>query len=478
MRDGPRRLRLRAELPKPAYASKPMANELSPLASPKCGHCGARLDLPPGSLSVVCQFCGTRYDAPRMSAPGYAPPQKLAPGQVLVTAFGARGPGQVASRIAYQAPARGLKAWMAVLYVIPVVLVVGISSVVSIATSANRSRALAASKVLGAKSNGLAALGQRITMDTWADPPAVAQVNADGKEDIVGRYTVYEDGKTRLYVGAFDGVTFERIWAIGPLAEAGAESSATHVAVAGRNVFVADSRATLHVYDLATGGETKAVKLTDRAEQIFAAPNASGDAWLKMSDKKDVSYDGKAGSLKPSTAPAWMPEKLKFPDSFDCEMHFRNPGAHARCIPKKAVPAVPTFEAQNGLVEGDDAVAFGTKSPGTRTPMLAGFDAKTKKLRWSVPVSGDALGVQEGAPKVGDLVGGRVVVAYATSGGDGRIAAFDVKTGHRLWEAAAPKTTIGVLTMTPTRVYVPASPVIRVYDAQLGRLLGSIGTSN
>ncbi len=457
------------------------------LTAPKCAHCGAHLVVPAGTPFVVCQFCGTRFDAPRQGAPGFGPPQ-LQPGQVIVTAFGAgpnaRGPGGAYAngsvpRIAYQPPASGFKGWMVALYVIPIMLFAGIGSVTSIVTSASRARIASGKTAQSLVSNPLEAASNKIMMEGYSEPPVLTQVNGDGVEDLIGRYTTYDyvNSKSRLFVGAFDGATFELLWSVGPIGDVGAETS-VHYAVAGRNVFIADSRANLRVYDVATGTERKSEKLSDRVEHIFAAPGPSGDAWLKMSDKKDVSYDGRTASLKPAKEPAWMPVKLPFPDNFDCEMHFRNPSLKARCTPKRAVPTVPGFDTQNGLVEGDDGVAFGTKSPGTRTPMLAGFDPKTKKPRWSVPVAADTLGLAEGPPKVGDLVGGRVMVSYETVKGDAHVAAFDAKSGNRLWDVGMPKTTVDAMTVTASRVYVPESRVIHIYDAALGRALGTIGTSN
>jgi len=266
------------------------------------------------------------------------------------------------------------------------------------------------------------------------------------------------------------------MWRIGPVAELGAESAATRTAVVGKSVLLADSRATLHVYALATGAEQKTLKLTDRADRIY--PSRDGkEAWIKMTDSKDVLFDAATGTLKAGAPyPAWMPEKLKFPDSFDCDLTNRNAALKAKCAPRKAAPPAGGFTPQYALVDGDDAVALGTKTPGTRSPMLAGFDPKTRRLRWTSPVSGDALGVQEGAPRAADLVGDRLTVGYGTSANEGRVATFDVKSGKKLWEAQIPRAIPMFVAVTESRVYVPGASAVRIYDAKKGALLGTLGT--
>ena len=320
----------------------------------------------------------------------------------------------------------------------------------------------------------------RVTMDISDAGPAVAMVDRDTIEDVVCRFSVYANSKSRLYVAAFSGADFRPLWRIGPLGELGAESTATHVGVVQKTVLIADSQAILHIYDLATGAEKKMVRLSDRASFIYPATNGANEAWIRMSDEKHVLFDVASSTLKAHGEPSWMPKPLEFPDSFDCQLHFRNPAARARCVPKNAVPQFPMFEAQNALVEGQDAVALGEKSPGTRTPMLAGFDGTTKAPRWKAQVASDALGLQEGSPAVADLVAGRLVVAYQTTKSEGHVAALDGRSGRPLWDVALGKTftSPSLLAVSPNRVYVPASPVLLVYDARSGRKLGTIGTPN
>lgn len=430
------------------------------------------------------QPSGGAYGAPpSMHGPGHGhgpPPGAYGHpgGGVPVSAFGGRFGGPAPAFAGYRGTS-GFKPWMAIVFAVPVVLFVFMTAIVAFVRAKQRTTLSSTGRTTGTSTlsttSSSAPTGERITVDGWSEAPMVASANGDGSADVIVRYSVYETGKSRAYLGCFDGTTFRRLWRIGPLGELGTETTYTKVAVAGNRVLVVDSRANLAFYDVTNGTEKGRVKLTDRAKRIVVGPGGS-EAFIEVNDKQDVVIDVKAGTSKTSpTLPKWMPAKLPFPDSFDCDIHFRNSWAKATCISRKQVPRVAGFEAQNGLVEGDFGVGLGKKTPGTGTPTLVGFDPDDKKVRWTVPLAADGLSIKEGAPRVADLVAGRVVVAYGPTSGNSKVAAFDAQSGKRLWENTTTTSADPLFTVTSDRVYVAMSPSLRVYDAKTGALVGTVG---
>jgi hypothetical protein len=103
-------------------------------------------------------------------------------------------------------------------------------------------------------------------------------------------------------------------------------------------------------------------------------------------------------------------------------------------------------------------VALGSRSPGSRVPMAAGFtplspkkpgvipswmdSVKTKPLWMSAVPTVNPLTVREGNPETGAIAGDRVFVPYRLSSANEawHLVAIDLRTGRNLWDVQVPAT--------------------------------------
>lgn len=97
-------------------------------------------------------------------------------------------------------------------------------------------------------------------------------------------------------------------------------------------------------------------------------------------------------------------------------------------------------------------------APGRVVAVAAGFDTRTRAVRWRAVIPASAANVAaEGAPRIAELAHGRVYVVYDEWQGRWKVAAFDARSGARLWDAPLPGPVY--ITVSPSRVYFTfASP--------------------
>jgi hypothetical protein len=313
--------------------------------------------------------------------------------------------------------------------------------------------------------------------DTVAGPPIPAAVGSGGGEGFIGR--IRTRGDDTLYIAAFEGAKLGQIWKVGPLGTYSEGYQSTFAEVVGRSVVVTDYRANLHVYDVATGHETHTLKLTDRAKSMCTAPDGKARVWIEVSDEKNVLFDADAGTATPAARPAWCPNS--FTSFEDCRGWLKRGDARPNCKGPENAPKVAGFEADNVIEDGDLAVALGKKHPGTATPIVVGFDPKTKAVRWQQALaSGDQAAVAASTTSIMDaLAGGRFVAPYEVTSKGFYFTAFDARSGARVWDVPL-QHLIGVDTpegfsMSATRVYVMRTSSLEVYDARTGALVGTLG---
>jgi outer membrane protein assembly factor BamB len=348
-----------------------------------------------------------------------------------------------------------------------VVVLVGVTSLV-------RSRS---SAIANLPSEIVAAAADATFMwDTVAGPPVPAAVGGGGVEGFVGRIRMR--GDDTLWIAAFEGVKLGQVWKEGPLGTYSQAYQSTFASVVGRSVVVTDYRANVHVYDLATGHETRTVKLTDRAKSMCTPPGGK-HVWLEMSDEKNVLVDVDAGTATPAGRPAGCPQG---DTSGDCRGWLTRGTPRPGCAGPDGAPKVPGFQAVNLIEDGDAAVALGKKHPGTALPIAVGFDPKTKAVRWQQSVaSGDqAAAAESSSTSIMDaLAGGRFVVPYEITEKGWHFTAFDARTGQRIWDFRL-HSGIGLdepqgFSLSATRVYVMRSSSVEVYDAKTGASVGTVG---
>ena len=286
-----------------------------------------------------------------------------------------------------------------------------------------------------------------------------------------------------LWVAAFDGTRFQKVWAAGPFGKYSQGYQSTLFRVVGHDVVVTDYRATVHVYDLATGHEARSLKLSDRAKEMCASPDGKNVVWIALTDESSVSFDAEAGTATPTPRPAWCPDRTP---SDDCRGWLKRGPPMLSCHGPDVAPKVTGFQASNVVEEGDVAVALGKKHPGTAIPMAVGFDLHAPKtmasVKWEQPIpAGDQTNAAESSTValMDALVDGRFVAPYQLTPKGWHLTAFDARSGERIWDVPL-QPIIGVdhpegFALSATRVYVMRTVSIEVYDAKTGALAGTVG---
>jgi hypothetical protein len=423
--------------------------------SRNCTNCGAALDAAPEGTTIVCRYCGTTFQAPAQMPP---PPRivVLQPGRPMPQAPGAAGRVVRATASAFAA-----------------VVAVG---AVSYFAQRGKGAVGALTSLPSFPTSVVQAVTSEAMWDTVAGPPISATLGA--AEGFVGR--VRARGSDELFVAAYDDEKLGQAWKVGPFGTYTQGYQSTFTGVVGHSVIVTDYRANLHVYDAATGKETRTLKLSDRAKSMCTAPDGKGRVWIEVSDEKNVMFDVEAGTQSPAGRPAWCPDL--WAASHDCRGWLKRGGPVLTCKGPEAAPKVPGFEAENVVEDGELAVALGKKHPGTALPIVVGFDPKTKTVRWQQSLApGDQSAVAESSTTsiMDALAGGRFAAPYELTSKGWHFTAFDARSGQRAWDVTL-QPLIGVdepegFSMNASRVYVMRTSSLEVYDAKTGALVGTIG---
>ncbi len=264
-----------------------MSQERDVLAR-SCPNCGARLEATPPGRTIICRYCGQSFQPP----PEVNPPPRIivvGPGVPRPVVQGRPGAGSSAIRIAFS------------------LLIVGALLAFS-SIRAKRALVNGLSSVPSLPSDIAAAVSAAATpfmWDTVAGPPMPAAVGGGGGEGFVGR--VRMRGEDTLWIAAFEGAHLGVVWKVGPFGTYSEGYQSTYASVVGKSVVVTDYRANLHVYDVASGHETRTIKLTDRAKAMCGSPDGKARVWVEMSDEKNVLVDADAGTATLSPRPAWCP---------------------------------------------------------------------------------------------------------------------------------------------------------------------------
>ena len=426
------------------------------LLARNCPNCGARMEAaPPPGGRVVCHYCGQAFQAP----PEPAPPQRI-----IVIAPGTRGPSPGRS-----SAGRSVFSAFFSLFVVAIIAFFSIRG---------RSRAVSEISAKVLSSPILSEAVSPFMWDTVAGPPIPAGVGSGGVEEFVGR--VRMRGDDSLWIVAFEGSKLAELWKAGPFGTYTQGYQSTFASVVGRVVVVTDYRAKLHVYDLASGHETRSLALTDRAKAMCSSPDGKARVWIEMSDEKNVLVDADLGTATPAPRPAWCPDAWATTD--DCRGWLKRGPPRLTCKGPEGAPRVNGFEAKNVVEEGDLAVALGRKHPGTGVPIAVGFDPKTKAVRWQqLLASGDQATISESSTTsiMDAIASGRFVAPYEVTSKGWHFTAFDARSGQRLWDVAL-RSLIGLdqaegFALSASRVYVMRSSSLDVYDAKSGTLIGTIG---
>ena len=418
--------------------------------SKKCPNCSGPLPTTGDERVIKCEYCGSQIELER------PPPQKLPTGSPV--------PVQI------HLPKAAKHAWVFAL--IPMFLIgMGVFTAIYMQKKAMRAHSDPA--------GGHSPKGEAIR---WDDDvmPAVADVNGDGVADIIGRYAVNENSKSMIYVGAFDGQTFARLWKAGPYGDISANHAHmyTHFVVTPAHVLVTDHSSMVHILDRKSGTEQRSARLSDRANGGCAAPDGE-QAWIEVADEKHVSVDLASGGVSDMARPKWCRGEIQLSGSSRCwHSDFqRNRRGRADCIDPRKLAKAEGFGADYALVAGEVTVALGHKKPGTRLPMAAAY--VEGKAVWVRNIAGDAQAtVGEGTPSVADVAFGRVIIHYQLDQ-KWRLISLDVTDGKTQWDVLVPNTTWSdeseLVLVTEGKIYLPSSHYLHIFDTASGRLIATIG---
>ncbi len=395
-----------------------------------CPRCGADVPVPPeDAVSVRCPFCGHTSQVERpVAAPAAPPPYR-----------GSYEPERPIT------PATSSTAVVVVLAVLgPVLLALLIMGLVVMSRN-------------GAKNFH------------WRDVPVPVAVDGDSVEDVVGLITAMDEKGYPTYLAAFNGATSARLWRAGPYGK-----YEVQFAVVGSWAVAIDESNVVHILALRTGVETARLTLTDKVKASCAPAGESGTFWIETTDEKAVSIDLATQASRPSPHPGSCPDRR----SNGCD-HMGSAGT--ACSDPKNAPRVAGFGAMAVLTRGADAVAVGTKTPGSRTPIAVGFDPDTRNVRWQKPLLGSPTSAFVDELHAVDMGEGKLVAEYVskTAKQSARLMALDPRTGATLWDVAVPNTDsvpeAKDVLVTATRVYLPHWVSLDVFDLGTGQHLATFG---
>lgn len=313
--------------------------------------------------------------------------------------------------------------------------------------------------------------------------PAVMDINGDGTDDLVG--TIRREGtgtpgagSERYFAAAFDGKTFEQLW------ETPVEGAPTDLVSRARyahqgNRLVMREAMAVSLLDLATGKPLGRVALSDKPGRLCLPQGDSSAVWVSVVDGQDLLLDTKTATARPAsqTPP-------------DCQTAARTVRSCSPAMLRKSslpctlalqIPPIPGFRGHHVYKAHGLELVVGSRTPGTRVPMVAVFKQGAKKPLWHGAVADmDTANVSESTPDVIEMSEDAIYVGYRLRAGGMQLVRRDARTGVATWDVPIPRSKDG---SSPSsiwkhgdRLYVPHWMWLDVFDAKTGNLLGTLGT--
>lgn len=363
-------------------------------------------------------------------------------------------------------------AWLAI---VPLVLVLGISGVISMVVLRQVDQATGAvENAFGGGGGGGTDANSNISWDPNGTPPIIGKVK--GKDAIIGRMRA-TGGSDLLSIDAYD-MEGNRLWRISDLDTYANAYQAVRVGAVGEHVVVSDGKSRIRVFDRDSAQHQHTVELSDNVKRMcipmFAyvgmeveRPN---EIWFEQIDERKFYLDPKTGKLEDSDQkPDWCIN--------DMDRRFM---AGRGDDPLAVAPTVDGVNIKRAHIDGDLGVAMGIKTPGTQVPRAVGFDPETREITWDIVVSQ----VQKGSLRTNStdhsgLAGGRFAATYGEGQDKWHLAAFDATNGTLLWD----ETLRGIFAvdwlqgfaMTEDYVIVVRMSSVEVRDAKTGKLEVVVG---
>ncbi len=297
-------------------------------------------------------------------------------------------------------------------------------------------------------------------VEFWdGEPPLIADINADGQEEIVGTYA----GKGGIYLGAFDGKTGEIRWRYGPINISRAANGGLIQFGRQGDLLLVNEKTKGKIVSLKDGREVAQVALPS-AREVCASKEPGGPLPVATSSAlKFLEVD--LASRKVVESAGRRP----------CD----RPMANSRIIDKYTTPQAPAssrWALRSGeymLVHSYDKAqaeeSLELRPIGGGTPLwkVTPFPKNPKKH----PTAGNV--------RLADIAGGRVYVSHFVfkTPLEQRVLCLDLKTGEEKWRVPidSPGSMLKNLTATESRVYVALGDYLVVLDADTGKVVLDLG---
>ena len=345
----------------------------------KCPNCNGPLPAAPAGSSQKCPFCAV--DVQR--APGPQPPGPPAP---------PHGPPPVAGplpppRLPQPAPqATHSSALPMVGVIFAVIIVMGASLMVYFLNRPGAVTGTSIKKHLEAAVTK--AKGEKISWATYR--PYVLDVNGDGVDDVVGKISDRESGKTVYYLATLDGKTFKLLWRGQKVPKRGSQTylAPAHLLMTHVNV--------LRAFSLESGKQAWQATLPDRIEKVY---KGEGTVVLKTKDKAWHEVTLESGAVAVRTSKKQPRFQLPTEKRFDLiprralinvrQSQWKDLRVQRSFCPSELTSNIspkgrklPWHSSKAYCYFDGPGLAYAVRAKGSKVPFLIGFDPRTREITW------------------------------------------------------------------------------------------------
>jgi hypothetical protein len=309
------------------------------------------------------------------------------------------------------------------------------------------------------------------------DAPVFVDVDGDGTDDIVGHVRHTVGSTTTDTIAAFDGKTFQRLWVSEP--SRGPDASSRTKVIAQDGKLVSTEQRTVNLLELATGKRLGSVPLSDSPRRLCIPPGDAHAVWVEVIDHQHLLFDTRTATAKP--APRSPPGCATPPLSPEtCDMS-RPPEHPTRCVRSSYPPSdIKGFSTRYLFRSEGYTLSMGSRWPGTQVPLVAVYGPGSRKPLWhGVVADQDPMLLRDTPPKVGEITRDAVYVLYELEKGGMRLIRRDLRTGAIAWDVPLPHERTGMgpsaIWVHGGRLYVPNWTWLDAFDAETGKLEGTVG---
>ena len=446
------------------------------LITATCPRCGAQVQPAPGSEQVTCNYCGTVSFVARpqaLRAPHAAPVPVKANGVLVLLGLGV----SMLTLIGV-----GAAVWLITKSDPPAVPTPTSAPVPIRVPEAAATRAVPRAAPVASPIKILS-----------GTPPLVADVDGDGRDDVVVPISAAGAAGTTEHYAAFNGKNGKEL----SRTPAIDDRSSTLPSVIGRRLITASRSGQLTGYGLANGSQQWTTALGARVTAFCSAKNPDS-LLVATDDRRTLAVDlttGRQSETKEACSVVLArSDRGSDPrdrhdysaprgvESYHCGgvtvMGSDNYTVADQCLVRARVDT----DRLDGLVghrlwKSDQSwIVFGVRKPGAYVPMV-GLISKGR-VAWKSEIPQDnPLEAQEGSPQYVGLAGPSIVATYASEKTRHIfVTAFAIEGGARRWTTPLPDaiTSLSSLVASKDRVFVQAGDQLFVIDASSGGVVASL----